>query len=112
LLTVSFIEAGKALNENASRLAEKGASCRIAVAFLRNEGMDRLDARLRLARGKIIVGASSFHITEGEALDRLRRICETNPRLSVKKCYNEKFHPKLSTSRKEEKLRPSLVRQI
>ena len=64
MLTASFVEAGKALDEIASRLAEKGARCRMAVAFLRNEGMDRLDHALRRANCKIVAGASSFHITD------------------------------------------------
>ncbi len=76
LLRVSFNQAGKALDEIASRTGEKGASCRMAVAFLRNEGMNRLEHGLQSASGKIVAGAFPFHITQWEALDRLRQIYE------------------------------------
>jgi len=95
MLRPKFLGPSEVLDEIVRFLGRPGVRFQIAVAYLKNSGLDRIKTALMRANGRLVAGTSSFHITDWQALKMLVRLSKTNPRLLIRKYYHESFHPKV-----------------
>src|SRR3989442_11382519 len=93
-MKVSFLGPGASESEIKSRLSD-GWDFAIAIAFLKNDGLEAIRKYLVNGMGKIVVGTSSFYITDWKALKGLKRLSINNSDLHVKRYHNTAFHPKV-----------------
>jgi HKD family nuclease len=93
-MRVEFLGPGASSSAIRSRLLEK-SEFTIAVAFLRNDGLEAVKKQLVRGNGKFIVGTSSFYITDWKALSKLFMISSKNPNLRVKRYHSTAYHPKV-----------------
>ncbi len=95
MLNITFLGPGEIFAKVDHLIRQPRVRSEIAVAYLKQSGLAHVEASLRRARGKVVVGASGFHVTDWQALGSLLRLSEVNPRLLIRRYYNEAFHPKV-----------------
>jgi len=99
-MEISFLQSSQLLQELKWNL-ERAKSFRAAAAFLKKSGFYEIKTGLEVllrkptGQAELVIGISSYGITDWDVLRELQRMKEEFSNLSVRYYNNERFHPKL-----------------